>query len=72
MKRVTEDIPPELVFQPGSSQPAILCTLISIMDDMVVEEDQNKFIVLQTSDDAVTLSPAYARLTIIDDDGMLL
>ena len=73
VKRTTEDIQLELVFEPGPSQPAAVCTLVSIADDLVVEEDQDRFIVLQTGDNiTVTLSPASATLTIIDDDGMLI
>lgn len=68
---MTEEIRLELVFQPGPSQLATVCAPVPIANDTVVEDDQVRLIVLETAEIAVTLRPASARLTIIDDDGML-
>ena len=67
-----EDICFELVFQPGPTQPGTVCALVPIVDNMVVEEDQERLIILETGENVVILSPSSARLTIIDDDGMLV
>ena len=48
------------------------CANIFITSDEIYEEDENFFVTLTTSDSDVTLNPADAEVTIIDDDGRMI
>ena len=45
------------------------CTSISISDDPILENDELFSVELNTSDQAVTLHPSSANITIEDNDG---
>ena len=56
----------ELTIVAGTDQQ---CTSISISDDPILENDEFFSVVLNTTDQAVTLRPSAANITIEDDDG---
>ena len=58
-----------MVFSPGLPQPPTLCTLLIFPDDQFVEDDQDVTVFIETANQAVTLDPEFAIITIIDDDG---
>ena len=58
--------PMELTIVAGADQQ---CTSISISDDPILENDELFSVELNTSDQAVTLHPSSANITIEDDDG---
>ena len=60
--------PMELTFLQGTSQQ---CANISISDDTVLENNEFFSVQLTTTDQAVTLSPRSATVTIGDDDSTL-
>ena len=57
--------PMELTFLQGVSQQ---CANISIFDDAILENDEFFSVSLTTTNQAVTLSPSSATITIGDDD----
>ena len=60
-----------LTYQPSSSgEPNAQCISIDIMNDSVLENTENFFVLLQTGDVSVTLTSSMAAVTILDDDGM--
>ena len=60
-----------LTYQPTSSgEPDVQCISIDIMNDSVLENTENFFVLLQTGDVSVTLTSSMAAVTILDDDGM--
>lgn len=61
----------DLTFGPGVTEQVVM---IRIIDDGRLEEDEqfNSFVILTVSDPAISLSPAQASITIIDNDRMLL
>ena len=61
-----EPTPMELTIVAGTDQQ---CTSISISDDPILENDELFSVVLNTTDQAVTLRPSTANITIEDDDG---
>ena len=61
-----EPTPMELTIVAGTDQQ---CTSISISDDPILENDELFSVVLNTTDQAVTLRPSVANITIEDDDG---
>ena len=61
-----EPTPMELTIVAGTDQQ---CTSISISDDPILENDEFFSVVLNTTDQAVTLRPSVANITIEDDDG---
>ena len=61
-----EPTPMELTIVAGTDQQ---CTSISISDDPILENDEFFSVVLNTTDQAVTLRPSTANITIEDDDG---
>ena len=61
-----EPTPMELTIVTGTDQQ---CTSISISDDPILENDEFFSVVLNTTDQAVTLRPSTANITIEDDDG---
>ena len=61
-----EPTPMELTIVAGTDQQ---CTSISISDDPILENDELFSVVLNTTDQAVTLRPSSANITIEDDDG---
>ena len=61
-----EPTPMELTIVAGTDQQ---CTSISISDDPILENDEFFSVVLNTTDQAVTLRPSAANITIKDDDG---
>ena len=61
-----EPTPMELTIVAGTDQQ---CTSISISDDPILENDEFFSVVLNTTDQAVTLRPSSANITIEDDDG---
>ena len=58
----------ELTIVPGTPQQ---CASISISDDAILENDEIFSLQLNTTDQAVTLRPSSANITIEDDDGKL-
>jgi len=62
-------IPMELTFLPGTAER---CANISISNDTILEDDELFSVQLDTTDQAVTLSPSSADVTIGDDDGKSL
>jgi len=62
-------IPMELTFLPGAAER---CASISISNDTILEDDELFSVQLDTTDQAVTLSPGSANVTIVDDDGKSL
>ena len=58
--------PMELTIVAGEDQQ---CTSISISDDPILENDELFSVQLNTTDQAVTLHPSSANITIGDDDG---
>ena len=58
--------PMELTIVAGTDQQ---CTSISISDDPILENDELFLVQLNTTDQAVTLRPSSANITIGDDDG---
>ena len=60
--------PMELTFLQGTSQQ---CANISISDDAILENNEFFSVQLTTTDQAVTLSPSSATVTIGDDDSKL-
>ena len=58
--------PKELTIVAGEDQQ---CTSISISDDPILENDELFSVQLNTTDQAVTLHPSSANITIGDDDG---
>ena len=58
--------PMELIIVAGADQQ---CTSISISDDPILESDELFSVELNTTDQAVTLHPSSANITIGDDDG---
>ena len=58
--------PMELTIVAGADQQ---CTSISISDDPILENDEFFSVELNTRDQAVTLHPSSANITIWDDDG---
>ena len=63
-----EPTPMELTLVAGTDQQ---CTSISISDDPILENDEFFSVVLNTTDQTVTLRPSTANITIEDDDGKL-
>ena len=61
----------DLTFGPVVTEQVVM---IRIIDDDRLEEDEqfNSFVILTVSDPAISLSPAQASITIIDNDRMLL
>ena len=58
----------ELRFRVASaSQPQ--CADIQLIDDSILENDETFFIMLTSTDSAVTVNPNAATVTINDDDG---
>ena len=57
--------PMELTIVAGADQQ---CTSISISDDPILENDELFSVELNTSDQAVTLHPSSANITIEDND----
>ena len=57
----------ELTFGPGNTQQDVM---IAIIDDQRLENDEqfNSVVSLTVADPAVDLSPAFASITIIDND----
>ena len=56
-----------LTFTPGVN---VSCaTVVPIIDDAVVEDNQTFNVVLSTEDPNVLLDPASATVTIVDNDG---
>ena len=55
----------ELTIVAGADQQ---CTSISISDDPILESDELFSVELNTTDQAVTLHPSSANITIEDDD----
>ena len=62
----------DLVFTAGSSNGAIECTNVTIIDDMVVEEDETFIVTLTTSSSIVALGNNVTRVAITDTDSMYL
>ena len=60
--------PMDLTFLQGISQQ---CANIAISDDAILENDELFSVQLTTTDQAVTLSPSSATVTIGDDDSKL-
>ena len=60
--------PMDLTFLQGISQQ---CANIAISDDAILENDELFAVQLTTTDQAVTLSPSSATVTIGDDDSKL-
>ena len=58
--------PMELTIVAGADQQ---CTSISISDDPILENDELFSVQLNTTDQALTLHPSSANITIGDDDG---
>ena len=61
----------DLTFGPVVTEQVVM---IRIIDDgrLEVDEQFNSFVILTVSDPAISLSPAQASITIIDNDRMLL
>ena len=57
--------PMELIIVAGAD---LQCTSISISDDPILESDELFSVELNTTDQAVTLHPSSANITIEDDD----
>ena len=58
----------ELRFRVASaSQPQ--CADIQLIDDSILENDETFFVMLTSTDRAVTINPNAATVTINDDDG---
>jgi len=62
-------IPMELTFLAGIAER---CASISISNDPILEDDEFFSVQLDTTDQAVILSPSSADVTIGDDDGKSL
>lgn len=60
----------ELTFEPGVTERQVM---IRIINDLRLEHDEqfNSFVSLTVADPAVTVNPAQASITIIDDDRTL-
>ena len=56
-----------LTFTSGTSEQ---CAHISILEDSILEDPENFFVHLATSDDDVKLLYNYSAITILDNDGM--
>jgi len=46
------------------------CAYISILEDSILEDPENFFVHLATSDEDVKLQYNYSTITILDNDGM--
>jgi len=55
----------QLTFQPGITQQ---CADISIVEDVILENDEMFTVLLNTTDQAVVLSTATATIIITDND----
>ena len=53
----------------GSTQE---CIMINIMDDNILENDESFTLSLSTAVTGVTVAPAMADFTIMEDDGMYM
>ena len=60
----------DLTFGPGVTEQEVMITII---DDLRLETDEqfNSFVSLTVTDPAISLNPAQAPITIIDNDSML-
>ena len=56
-----------LTFSPGVNESCT--TIIPIVDDSVLENDEVFSVTLSTTDSDVSLDPASATVTILDNDG---
>ena len=56
-----------IIFSPGINES---CTMIPIVDDSVLENDEVFSVILSTTDSDVSLDPSSATVTIVDNDGM--
>ena len=59
-----------LLFEPDSTDQQ--CVNVSTVADTALEEDETLFVVLSTNDLDVSINPATAAVTIIDNDSELL
>ena len=58
-----------MTFTPGVN---VLCaTLVPIIDDDVLEDNQTFIVVLNSSDPNAFVNPAFAIVTIVDNDGKI-
>ena len=58
-----------LIFSLGSSDGAMRCENVTIIDDSVLEGDQSFTLTLNASDPSVILSTPMTTIIITDDDG---
>ena len=56
-----------LIFSPGINESCT--TVIPIIDDSVLENDEVFSVMISTTDSDVSLDPASANVTIVDNDG---
>ena len=61
-----------LTFVAGVDEPRILCTSVSIFDDMVVGIRSQDTLILTSDDNSVILDPSTTMITILDDDSELI
>ena len=59
-----------LTFSPGVNESCT--TIIPIVDDSVLESDEVFSVTLSTTDSDVSLDPASATVTILDNDGKII
>ena len=53
-----------------TSEVNVLCaTVVPIIDDDALEDNQTFIVVLSTSDPDALVNPAFATITIVDNDG---
>ena len=57
-----------IIFSPGINESCT--TMIPIVDDSVLENDEVFNVILSTTDSDVSLDPSSATVTIVDNDGM--
>ena len=60
-----EVLPTQLTFQPGETE---LCIQITIIDDVILEDNETFSVGLITTDQAVILNPSSATVTILNND----
>ena len=58
-------LPTQLTFQPGEIE---LCIQITIIDDVILEDNETFSVGLSTTDQAVLLNPSSATVTILNSD----
>ena len=60
-----------LKFEAGSSSGAVVCTIVTVVDDEVKEEKESfLFVISPGGDGAIVLEEASTDVYILDDDGM--